>query len=288
MSIPTKRLNDGTSIPVVGYGIGTVNYRKECTEQIVSALKTGYRYLDAAEMYGNSASIKDALEEWGGKREDVYILTKFGADDGTNDPRGVLTSQLKDMGLDYVDMYLIHSPFVTNGRTLGETWKLMEELQKEGLTKSIGVSNYRPGDIKEMESSWTIPPATNQIEYHPYVAHEPRMKVLKEICDKHKITIMAYGGLAPLTRGTGPPLEDVVNGIASETSLTPGQVLLKWAFQFSGGVSVTTSTNSQRQKEQLEAFILPPLTEEQVQTIAKAGEGRVFRHFMRPVWDAAA
>ncbi|RXK41394.1 hypothetical protein M231_01299 [Tremella mesenterica] len=291
MSILTKKFNDGNEIPIVGYGIGTANSRQECSAQIVSALNTGYRYIDTAEMYKNCPSVKDALAEWGGKREDVFILTKWGLADlsGNNDPRETLLKLLEQMGLDYVDLYLIHTPLVINGRTQSECWKMMEDLKKEGLALSIGVSNYREEDFLAFETTWEIPPAVNQLEYHPYNAHPANMIRMKTICDKHEILIMAYGSLAPLTRATGPPLENVIEGMAKETGMTTGQVLLKWSEQYSGGISVTTSTKVQRQKEQLEAFtIWPPLSDDQVDRIAQVGKERYFRHFGKSIWDKAA
>ncbi|ORY25538.1 NADP-dependent oxidoreductase domain-containing protein [Naematelia encephala] len=285
---PTITLNDKSTIPAIGYGIGTTHFKSECTEHVVSALKTGYRYLDCAQQYTNSASVGDALKQWDGKREDLFILTKFGITGQTVDPREVLDEELKKLGVDYVDLFLVHNPFYAEPNGLVGTWKILESLVESGKTRSIGVSNFREEDLLEMESEWKIPPAVNQIEYHPYVAHIPAYKRLLALCAKHNIIIQCYGPSTPIIRAPGGPVDHVIEDIASEEGSTVGQVLLQWAHQVTGGVVVTTSRQPARQKEQLEAITkLPPLSAAQLDAISEAGKLKTFRHFQPAVWNAA-
>ncbi|KAI9634003.1 NADP-dependent oxidoreductase domain-containing protein [Dioszegia hungarica] len=290
MSSSPINLNDGTIIPPIGFGTGTGLYGSECADLVLSALNAGYRYLDSAQMYRNGSSIGEALKRWeGGSRKDVYIVTKFGQDglkEEDWEPRKVLKEQMKLMGVDHVDLYLIHSPLFAKPN-LQECWKTMEALQKEGLTKSIGVSNFREEDILEIKKVWTVPPTVNQIEYHPYVYHAPNMLRLRSLMDAHDIKIEAYGPLTALFRSTGGPVEKVIRGIAEKHGSTEAQVHLAWAKQYGDGVIVTTSRNEGRQKEQLASLDKVTLTADEVEQIAQAGKGRFFRFFMKHIWDEA-
>ncbi|KAL7419656.1 hypothetical protein Q5752_005570 [Cryptotrichosporon argae] len=289
-AVPSVKLNDGTSIPAIGYGLGTTNFGKDATAHIVDALNAGYRYIDAAQQYANSKSIGDALKQWGGKREDVYILTKVGQEgvDATqNDPEVVLKKLLKEMNVDYVDLYLIHNPFYVEPLGFPAFWAKMEALVDAGLTRSIGVSNFRTEDFAKFEGAWRIPPAVNQIEYNPYIWHAANIRRLRAYQDKHDIKFETYGPLNSLFRSTGGPVDAVVKDIAARRGYTEAQVLLLWAAQHSGGAVVTTSTNTQRQREQLAALTLDKLTDADVEAIAKAGKGRFFRKFQQKVWDTA-
>ncbi|CAD6564921.1 MAG: hypothetical protein TREMPRED_000399 [Tremellales sp. Tagirdzhanova-0007] len=266
----------------------TAHFGRECTEHIISALKTGYTYLDGAQQYRNAKSIGEALKQWTGKREDLFVLTKFGSDNLENDPRKALKELMDEMGVSYVDMYLIHNPLYSKPRPLSEVWKDMESLQKEGLCKSIGVSNFREEDLLEIKDHWTIPPAVNQIEYHPYVYHAANVQRLVKLCKEHRIALQCYGPLQSLVRFTGGPIDPVVEKIAKEKSVTTSQVLIAWTAQHSGGITVTTSKNAPRQEEQLNALReMSPLSEDQVNEIAEAGKGMFSRHFQRKVWDQA-
>ena len=115
----------------------------------------------------------------------------------------------------------------------------MESLHSSGLTKSIGVSNFREEDIEKISTTWTVPPAVNQIEYHAYISHAPNVERLKTICDQYDIKFQCYGPSAALFRTPGGPVDEVVKQIAQETGATDVQVTLKWAEQSSGGIVVT-------------------------------------------------
>ncbi|OCF78129.1 aldose reductase [Kwoniella mangroviensis CBS 8886] len=290
-TIPTLTLNDGIKIPKIGYGLGTANYGSECASHVVSALKTGYNYMDCAQMYANSKSFGQGFETFGGKREDVFVVQKcnLGGKTGTEShPRKILEGLLKDMKTDYVDLYLLHSPLLTKPLSLSEAWKVMEELKEEGLARSIGVSNFREEDILEIEKTWKVAPSVNQIEYHPYNFHAPNVQRLLGVMKKHSIHVEAYGPLTSLTGAKGGPVDEVVQEIAKSKGVEESQVLLNWALQTTGGVVVTTSTNEQRQKLQLEAVTKDiTLTEDEINRISEAGKKKFFRYRMTDVWDAA-
>lgn len=181
-AFPTVTLNDGNKYPVVGFGMsasyesdkhkltrstgtGSALYQKDAADLVVSALESGFVSLDTAEVYANTQSVGDALKQWGGKREDVYILTKWGKSQpgsDVNEPRKVLEGLLKELGTDYVDLYLIHFPKVTD-RPLADTWKVFEQIKRDGLARSIGVSNFAAEKIEELAKTWEIPAAVNQM-----------------------------------------------------------------------------------------------------------------------------
>ncbi|WVQ79068.1 hypothetical protein IAT38_001162 [Cryptococcus sp. DSM 104549] len=290
--MPTITLNDGVKIPKIGFGLGTTHFNKSCVPHVVSALQQGYTYIDCAQMYNNSTSLREALEQWGGKREDVFVVQKCGKMDdptGEKNPRVILKQLLKDMNLEYVDLYLLHSPLLFAPKlSIAEAWAIMEELKAEGLTKSIGVSNFREEDLVELEKTWKVVPSVNQIEYHPYVYHAPNMLRLTSYCAAHNITLECYGPLSSITRAPGGPVDAPVARIAAAHGLEPSQVLLQWAAQKSGGVIVTTSSNVERQRVQLDAIVKGgKLSEEEVEEIAEAGKGKFYRWTMAAVWDTA-
>ncbi|KAE8540721.1 hypothetical protein D1P53_003085 [Cryptococcus gattii VGV] len=274
MSAPIITLNDGVKIPKIGFGL---------------ALQTGYTYIDCAQMYSNSKSVKDALQKWGGKREDLFILQKCGSSgDGESEknPKVILKGLLQEMGVDYVDLYLLHSPLLFAPKyTINEAWAIMEEIKSEGLAKSIGVSNFREEDLLELRKTWKVVPS---IEFHPYNFHANNMIRLQDFCHSNKITIQCYGPLTPLTKAPGGPVDSVVKRIAQAKGYEDSQILLNWAAQKSEGVVVTTSANEHRQKLQLEAITQKgKLTQDEVNEISEAGKKKFFRAFMQQVWDKA-
>ncbi|WRT65506.1 uncharacterized protein IL334_002449 [Kwoniella shivajii] len=286
--VPTATLNDGVKIPKIGYGLGTANFGSECVPHVISALKTGYDYIDCAEMYGNSKSFGEGFEKFGGKREDVFVVQKCGANGKESHPRKTLERLLKEMKTDYVDLYLLHSPLLTKPLSLSEAWEVMEEIRADGLAKSIGVSNFREEDLIELEKTWKVVPSANQIEYHPYNFHPANMQRLLSFMKKHSIAVEAYGPLTPLTGAKGGPVDEIVKEIAKSKGIEESQVLLNWAAQTTQGVVVTTSTNPERQKIQLEAITKSShLTEEEIDKISEAGKKKFFRYRMTDVWDAA-
>jgi len=274
MSLPNITLNDGSSIPVVGYGTGTANYGRDSSKVVELAFEHGYYHWDTAEMYRNEDSVGVALKDVGVPREKIYLTTKL----GSADPRSAMDKSLKLLGTSYVDLYLIHSPSVVKSLGLQKSWAMLEEFQKEGKAKSIGVSNYRVKDLEELMQTAKVTPAANQIEFHPYVY--ARTKPLLDYCHEKGIVIECYGPLTPIVRAPGGPVDAVVAKIAESKKCTEGQVLLKWAQQVSKGVIVTTSSKADRLDEQLKAFTeVPELSSDELKEITEAGSSKHFRQF---------
>jgi len=218
-------------------------------------------------------------------RSKIFITTKLAylPEDEGRSIRDCLVASLKKMNLEYVDLFLIHSPFFLGHNSITEAWKQIEDIQKEGLAKSIGVSNFRVKDLETLLATATVVPAVNQIEYHAFTAKsaEPIVAFHK----KHGIVTETYGGLMSLRR-KGSPVDEVVTKVqqrlietSGNKSISEGQVLLKW-LQFKGFVAITTSSKKERLLEYLATPSLPDLTAEEVAEIDAAGfSGEHYRHY---------
>lgn len=214
-------LSDGYSIPRLG--LGTYNSTgKSGTQTCLFALNNGYRLLDSASVYGNEREVGEAMRRCGLKREDLFIVTKLWDDShGRVLTEKAFKESLNNFQLDYIDLYLIHSPY--NGKII-ETWEKMIEIQKNGLVKSIGVSNFGIHHLEQLKKSFPAnKPVINQIELSPFLTrHE-----LVEYCKKENISVMAY---RPLTNGNqlnNPELMKIANKYSKSTA----QILIRWSLQ---------------------------------------------------------
>ncbi|GAA5888124.1 hypothetical protein JCM6882_000289 [Rhodosporidiobolus microsporus] len=295
------RLADGNTIPGVAFGVGTAWYGKEkdgevnreIVDTVKLAIKNGFRHLDGAEAYGNETSLGAAIKESGLKREELFVTTKSGP--GLKDINSSFEGSLKKLGLDYVDLYLIHWPydFVKPGYpTIQEAWKTLESLKDSGRAKSIGVSNFR---VRDLEKILSIPdlkhkPVVNQIEFHPFVYEAA--EELYQFQKKHSIVLEAYGPTGPITKFSNPTfdaaLDKVVKAVqeraGSGTEVEKGQVLLRLAAQ-RDAVVVTTSSKEWRIKQQLAAGALPALTQDEIDSLVKAAVPAPQRAFMKHMDD---
>ncbi|KAK4688128.1 hypothetical protein P7C73_g1983, partial [Tremellales sp. Uapishka_1] len=275
MTLPEITLRDGKKIPAVGYGLGTANYGRDSSDAVVLALKEGYYHLDGAEAYANDESIRVGLEKSGVTREEFFYTTKC----SSSEPRIALQKALRTLNLDYVDLYLLHSPEYFDEMGLSRAWEICEDMQKEGLCRSIGVSNFRVKDLEEIKKTARTMPVINQIELHPYTYKST--KPLLDYCKENGITVAAWGPLTPLTNAKGGPVDDTVTNIALAMHYTPGQVLAKWCQQVSEGVVLTTSSKSERLQEQLVPFTsMPDLSLQQINAIIDSGKSKHFRTYM--------
>ncbi|KAJ3784101.1 oxidoreductase [Lentinula aff. detonsa] len=222
----TFTLNDGVQIPWLGFGTGTALYTKDSAEAVKAAIQTGITHLDE--------SLGQGIKESGVPREQLFVTTKLEETPSAPTIKATLETSLKKLGLDYVDLFLIHSPFVAmkDGK-LKEWWKEMEEIKKEGLAKSIGVSNFAVEHLQIILEDATVVPAVNQIELHPYIT---AAKVY-DFCQEKGIVVESYGALSSLFRVPGGPVDPVIASAVqrlsneSGTSVSPGQVLMKWLIQ---------------------------------------------------------
>ncbi|MEY2522601.1 MAG: hypothetical protein QOJ66_1166 [Ilumatobacteraceae bacterium] len=213
----TCELADGRSMPTLGLGVWQVENSREAVDAVRWAIEVGYRHIDTAQAYGNEESVGQGLRESGVAREEVFITTKFFP--GRQDPVAEIELSLQRLGVDYVDLYLVHWP---QGGPM-RAWPGMERTRAAGLARSIGVSNFGVDDIKKLLATSTDPPVVNQVQFSP---HEYR-KALLDSCHENGIALEAYSPL-----GTGRHLADeTVARIAQDHGRTPAQVLLRWCIQ---------------------------------------------------------
>ncbi|KAH8704574.1 NADP-dependent oxidoreductase domain-containing protein [Phaeosphaeriaceae sp. PMI808] len=274
---PYLTLNDGNKMPQVGFGLWKVD-NNTCADTVYNAIKTGYRLLDGACDYGNEVEagqgVARAIKEGLVKREDLYIVSKLWQTFHDYDQvEPIARKQLKDWGIDQFDLYLIHFPvalkyvspetryppgwysdegnskIIPSNASLESTWRAFEDIQKKGLTKSIGISNYSGALLLDLFTYAKVKPATLQIEHHPYYVQPYLIKLAEE----HNIKVTAYSSFGPQSflecdmkvAADTPLLFDhpVITKIAEAHGKTPAQVLLRWSTQ--RGLAVIPKSNSQ-------------------------------------------
>ena len=210
---------------------------------MLTAIRLGYRHIDTARLYGNEADVGAAVRESGVPREQIFVTTKLWNDDhGYDRALAAFDRSLKTLGLDYVDLYLIHWPVA--GKRL-ESWRALERIGNEGRARSIGVSNYLVPHLEELFGTANEKPVANQIELHPFL----QQRETRVLCKKHDIVVQAY---SPLTRGRRLD-HPVVNEIARRVQRTPAQVVLRWGLQH-GHAILPKSTHEARIRENADLF----------------------------------
>jgi len=233
-------LADGHVIPMLGLGVWQVRNGRACVDAVRWALEAGYRHIDTAQAYGNEESVGRGLREAGVPREEIFVTTKFVPRRGA-DPVTALESSLRQLGVEYVDLYLIHWP--AGGPTWA--WPGMERAHEAGGARSIGVSNFGVDDLRQILATATVPPVVDQVQFSPY---EYR-KALLAYCDQQGIALEAYSPL-----GTGRHLEgETVTRIARRNERTPAQVLLRWCIE-RGIPVIPKSTHRERIAENARVF----------------------------------
>ena len=210
-------LADGTAVPVLGLGVWQVRDGSDCERAVRWALEAGYRHIDTAQAYGNEGSVGRALRDSGVPREDVFITTKFYP--ARRDPVAEIEGSLRRLGVDQVDLYIIHWP--QRGATWA--WPGMEASLEHGYARSIGVSNFSAQELEQVIAIASTAPAVNQVQFSPF---EYRRGLL-EACERCNVAVEAYSPL-----GTGRHLSDpTVARVAERVGRTPAQVLLRWCLQ---------------------------------------------------------
>jgi diketogulonate reductase-like aldo/keto reductase len=210
-------LADGSQMPMLGLGVWQVPNGPECVNAVRWALDLGYRHIDTAQAYGNEESVGRALRDSGVPRDEVFITTKFYP--GRKDPAAEAQQSLRRLGVDQVNLYLVHWP--QGGATWA--WPGMERARERGLARSVGISNFSAGELAEVIAAGTIPPAVNQVQFS---AMEHRRGLL-DACRQRSVVLEAYSPL-----GTGRHLSnETVSRVAQRVGRTPAQVLLRWCLQ---------------------------------------------------------
>ncbi len=244
--VTSLTLNDGHTIPQLGFGVFKVDPAE--TERIVGdALAAGYRHIDTAAIYGNEEGVGRAIAASGIDRSELFITTKLWNDrQGSEEPLRAFDESLTKLGLDYVDLFLIHWPAPANDRFV-KSWKALEQIRESGRARSIGVSNFLVPHLEKLLASADVVPAVNQIEYHPYL-QQPEAAALSR---DNGIAIEAWG---PLGQGKYPLLElPEITGPAAAHGKTPAQVVIRWHLQ-TGNILFPKSNRAERMAENINVF----------------------------------
>jgi 2,5-diketo-D-gluconate reductase A len=265
-AIPTYPMNDGRTIPAIGFG--TYNLRGEDgIASIVSALQAGYRLLDTALNYNNEVEVGEAIRRSGINRDEIMVTTKLpGRHHGFDETLASLEESRGHLGLDYVDLYLIHWPLPRIGKYV-DTWRAMIQLREQGLVRSIGVSNFTPEYLSRLIDETGVAPAVNQIELHPRFPQQ----AMRQANLSHGIVTESW---SPLARQHPVDTEPVIVEIAAEHEVTPAQVVLRWHVQL-GAVPVPKSASPRRQAENLDVFGFR-LTDAEITAISSLESGRLW------------
>ncbi|MFJ5958336.1 aldo/keto reductase [Paenarthrobacter sp. NPDC092416] len=242
---PLIELNDGHKIPQLGLGTWPLD-DTQVAEAVVEAVKHGYRHIDTAVKYGNETGVGNGIKACGVDREELFITTKLdGGFQGSGKAVAGLDGSLERLGLDYVDLLLIHWPLPRRDEFVS-TWKTFEELQASGKVRSIGVSNFKPAHLDRLFAETDVIPAVNQIQVSPSI---PR-SVARAFNEQHGIVTESYSPLGASSDLLNAP---VLASIGRKYGKTPGQVVLRWHVQ-QGLVAIPKTSNPQRMQENLDVY----------------------------------
>ena len=245
-------LNNGVEMPILGFGVYQVTDPKECETSVFEALNVGYRLIDTAQVYGNEAAVGKAIKKSGVAREELFITTKLWVSDVSYEKaKKAFEKSLKNLGLDYLDLYLIHQPY---GDVHG-AWRAMEELYKEGKIRAIGISNFQPDRVMDLIVFNEVVPAVNQIETHPFNQHIETQKFLVE----NKVQIESWG---PFAEGRNDIFKnELLASIGKKYNKSIAQVILRWLTQ-RGVVVIPKSVRKERILENFHIFDFKLSTED--------------------------
>ncbi|MDR6121062.1 diketogulonate reductase-like aldo/keto reductase [Bacillus sp. SLBN-46] len=239
----TTTLSNGVKMPWFGLGVFKVEEGSEVVESVKAAIRNGYRSIDTAAIYQNEEGVGQAIRESGIAREELFVTSKvWNADLGYESTIAAYETSLKKLGLDYLDLYLIHWPVAGKYK---EAWRALETLYKEGRVKAIGVSNFHVHHLEDIMKDAEIKPMVNQVEYHPRLAQ----KEIRAFCLEHGIQLEAW---SPLMQGQLLDNE-VLQGIAQKYNKSVAQVILRWDLQY-GVVTIPKSTKEHRIIENSQVF----------------------------------
>ncbi len=243
--VPSITLNNGVSMPQLGFGVWQVP-DEEVTAALSTALEAGYRSIDTAAAYQNEKGVGAAIAESGVPRDELFVTTKlWNSDQGYDSALRAFDASLANLGLDHVDLYLIHWPVPAKDAYV-ETWKAFEKLYAEGRTRAIGVSNFQPAHLRRLLAETDIVPALNQVELHPNL----QQRAVRDVHAEHGIVTEAW---SPLAQGGSLLKDDTITAVAERHGKTPAQVILRWHVQ-TGNVVIPKSVTPSRIRENFDVF----------------------------------
>jgi 2,5-diketo-D-gluconate reductase A len=241
---PTLALNNGVQIPQLGFGVFQVS-TDDIGPAVSTALEAGYRHIDTAALYGNEEGVGEAIRESGLAREDVFVTTKvWNTDQGHDSALAALDASLDRLGMDFVDLYLIHWPTPARDRYV-ETWLALEKAYADGRVRAIGVSNFQANHLRRLQAEGTVLPAVNQVELHPTFGQD-------ELAQVHREMGIVTETWSPL--GRAADLDNTtITEIATRLDRTPAQVIIRWHLQ-QGFVVIPKSIRPERIRANLDVF----------------------------------
>ena len=240
--------NNGVKIPMLGFGVYKLEEGPECVDRVKLALKEGYRSIDTAAVYGNEKSVGQAIRECGLPREEIFLTTKLWNDEQRRgDVQEAFDQSLARLGLDYIDLYIIHWPCEDHYE---KAWLALEKIQQSGKARAVGISNFQKHHIDVIKKSWNIIPALNQIELHPILTQKP----LLQYCRDEKIAVQAWSPLG----GDRPMQERIFSSeaiikIDEKYRKSPAQIVLRWNIEL-GIITIPKSGNPGRIRENFNIF----------------------------------
>ncbi|MGK4598015.1 aldo/keto reductase [Amycolatopsis sp. w19] len=243
--VPSIRLNNGTSLPQLGFGVYKIG-DDEVTGAIRTAIEAGYRAIDTATLYANERGVGEAVRTSGLPREELFVTTKlWNTEHGYDSALRAFDKSLSELGLEYVDLYLIHWPLPAQDKYV-ETWRALEKIASDGRAKAIGVSNFQIPHLERLIEETGTVPAVNQIECHPWL----QQPLLRDFHVKHEIVTEAWG---PLARGGDLLADEKITTIAEKHGKTPAQVVLRWHVEMDHLV-IPKSVTPERIKANIDVF----------------------------------
>jgi 2,5-diketo-D-gluconate reductase A len=243
-AIPSVTLNNGVSMPLLGFGVFQMRDAEECERSVYDALRTGYRLIDTAAAYGNEAAVGNAIQRSAVARAELFVTTKLWVQDAPYErAKQAFERSLQRLQLEYLDLYLIHQPF---GDVYG-AWRAMEELYREGRIRAIGISNFQPDRLMDLMVHNQVVPAVNQIETHPFNQQIETQKFLQE----NSVQMESWG---PFAEGKHNIFEnEVLRSIADKYQKSVAQIILRWLTQ-RGVVAIPKSVRKERIVENFNVF----------------------------------